>query len=102
MSHVDAFTPTSRHGTDPYHLGHGAGEAHRSARGHGEGGPASKRVIVGYGHPRLRHVFEPSIMLMGAAGGIWVWDQLRARTGGARVGVSDMLSPPEGNGPGIR
>ena len=40
-------------------------------------------VIVGYGHPRLRHVFEPSIMLMGAAGGIAVWDQLRARTGGA-------------------
>jgi 4-amino-4-deoxy-L-arabinose transferase-like glycosyltransferase len=40
-------------------------------------------VIVGYGHPRLRHVFEPSLMLMGAAGGIRVWDQLRARTGGA-------------------
>ncbi len=40
-------------------------------------------VTVGYGHPRLRHVFEPSLMLMGAAGGIWVWDQLRARTGGA-------------------
>jgi 4-amino-4-deoxy-L-arabinose transferase-like glycosyltransferase len=40
-------------------------------------------VIVGYGHPRLRHVFEPSIMLMGAAGGIWAWDQFRARTGGA-------------------
>jgi hypothetical protein len=42
-------------------------------------------VIVGYGHPRLRHVFEPSLMLMGAAGGIRVWDQLTARTGGARA-----------------
>ncbi|HEY3638763.1 MAG TPA: cytochrome (ubi)quinol oxidase subunit III [Rhizomicrobium sp.] len=31
---------------DPYHVGH-AGESH--ARGHGSGGPASKRVIVGYG-----------------------------------------------------
>ena len=49
MSHVDAFTPTFRHGSDPYHLGHGTGEARHSARGHGEGGPASKRVIVGYG-----------------------------------------------------
>jgi 4-amino-4-deoxy-L-arabinose transferase-like glycosyltransferase len=40
-------------------------------------------VVVGYGHPRLRHVFEPSLMLMGAAGALWAWDQLRARTGGA-------------------
>jgi hypothetical protein len=37
-------------------------------------------VIVGYGHPRLRHVFEPSLMLMAAAGIL----QLRALTGGAR------------------
>jgi cytochrome o ubiquinol oxidase subunit 3 len=49
MTHVDAFTPTFRPGTDPYHLGHRAGEAWHPARGHGEGGPASKRVIVGYG-----------------------------------------------------
>ncbi|WP_028059691.1 ArnT family glycosyltransferase [Candidatus Solirubrobacter pratensis] len=40
-------------------------------------------VVIGYGHPRLRHVFEPSLMLMGASGGLWAWDQLRARTGGA-------------------
>jgi 4-amino-4-deoxy-L-arabinose transferase-like glycosyltransferase len=40
-------------------------------------------VVIGYGHPRLRHVFEPSLMLMGAAGALWAWDQLRARTGGA-------------------
>jgi len=49
MSHVDAFTPVFRHGSDPYHLGHGTREAHHSASGHGEGGPASKRGIVGYG-----------------------------------------------------
>jgi 4-amino-4-deoxy-L-arabinose transferase-like glycosyltransferase len=42
-------------------------------------------VVVGYGHPRLRHVFEPSLMLMGAAGALWAWDQWRARTGGASV-----------------
>jgi 4-amino-4-deoxy-L-arabinose transferase-like glycosyltransferase len=38
-------------------------------------------VVVGYGHPRLRHVFEPSLMLMGAAGLL----QLSALTGGARA-----------------
>lgn len=31
---------------DPYHIGH-AGESR--ARGHGAGGPASRRVVVGYG-----------------------------------------------------
>jgi 4-amino-4-deoxy-L-arabinose transferase-like glycosyltransferase len=40
-------------------------------------------VVVGYGHPRLRHVFEPSLMLLGAAGALWLWDQRRLRTGGA-------------------
>jgi cytochrome o ubiquinol oxidase subunit 3 len=49
MSSVDAFTPSYPPGSDPYRLGHGHGEAHRAARGHGEGGPAGKRVIVGYG-----------------------------------------------------
>src|SRR5262245_6634442 len=37
---------------DPYKLGRGAGFGGRGegyARGHGAGGPASKRVIVGYG-----------------------------------------------------
>ena len=33
---------------DPYHLGHGHG-ADSEATGHGEGGPASKRIITGYG-----------------------------------------------------
>jgi cytochrome o ubiquinol oxidase subunit III len=36
--------------TDPYSLGHGGHSATRSpASGHGAGGPASKRIIVGYG-----------------------------------------------------
>jgi len=35
---------------DPYKIGHATEEAgHHIATGHGEGGPASKRVIVGYG-----------------------------------------------------
>ncbi|HEY2481428.1 MAG TPA: cytochrome o ubiquinol oxidase subunit III, partial [Caulobacteraceae bacterium] len=34
---------------DPYRLGHRHGEVQRAARGHGAGGPAAKRVIVGYG-----------------------------------------------------
>jgi len=33
--------------SDPYKLGHGHGGSR--ATGHGEGGPASKRVVVGYG-----------------------------------------------------
>lgn len=37
--------------TDPYKLGrgHGGGPRQIHATGHGEGGPASKRVVVGYG-----------------------------------------------------
>jgi cytochrome o ubiquinol oxidase subunit 3 len=38
--------------SDPYKLGYrtgGGGRGHSLATGHGEGGPASKRVIVGYG-----------------------------------------------------
>jgi cytochrome o ubiquinol oxidase subunit 3 len=34
---------------DPYKIGHGVGDTAGYATGHGEGGPASKRVIVGYG-----------------------------------------------------
>jgi cytochrome o ubiquinol oxidase subunit III len=44
------------HDLDPYKVGHwgpgvphGAGTLHDYATGHGEGGPASKRVVVGYG-----------------------------------------------------
>jgi cytochrome o ubiquinol oxidase subunit 3 len=35
--------------TDPHHLGHGALPAERERTGSGAGGPASKRIIVGYG-----------------------------------------------------
>src|SRR5579872_1021254 len=42
MTHV-AAAPAGR--GDPYALGHGEG----AAAGHGAGGPASKRIIVGYG-----------------------------------------------------
>jgi 4-amino-4-deoxy-L-arabinose transferase-like glycosyltransferase len=37
-------------------------------------------VAIGYGHPRLRHLFEPSLMLLGAAGGLWLWDRWRERS----------------------
>lgn len=40
---VAELAPAQR---DPYHVGH-AGESR--ARGHGAGGPATKRVVVGYG-----------------------------------------------------
>jgi cytochrome o ubiquinol oxidase subunit III len=50
-----ADTPFER-ASDPYRVGHGrdwlsagAGRGYVHATGHGEGGPASKRVIVGYG-----------------------------------------------------
>jgi hypothetical protein len=36
-------------------------------------------VIIGYGHPRLRHVFEPSLMLLGAAGGLALLERWRER-----------------------
>ena len=48
MSTVDAFMPSGR-GRDPHRVGHRYGEAHRPPRGHGAGGPAAKRVIIGYG-----------------------------------------------------
>ena len=38
-------------------------------------------VVIGYGHPRLRHVFEPSLMVLGAAGALW---RASARGGRAR------------------
>jgi cytochrome o ubiquinol oxidase subunit 3 len=47
MSTVDAFMPSGR-GRDPHRLGHYS-DVHRPPRGHGAGGPAAKRVIVGYG-----------------------------------------------------
>jgi cytochrome o ubiquinol oxidase subunit III len=54
MSGGERHTP--HYGADPYHLGHVRSiHAHddkpdrREARGHGMGGPATKRVITGYG-----------------------------------------------------
>jgi cytochrome o ubiquinol oxidase subunit III len=53
MSTAEAFTGAGRPPTDPYKLGrrHGGagGDGHDYATGHGEGGPASARVITGYG-----------------------------------------------------
>ncbi len=42
---------TLRAGHDPSHLGHHNEEAnaHAGAIGHGEGGPAPKRIVIGYG-----------------------------------------------------
>jgi cytochrome o ubiquinol oxidase subunit III len=48
MSTTDAFALTPGSRFDPYHVGHDY-RPPDLARGHGEGGPASKRVIVGYG-----------------------------------------------------
>jgi cytochrome o ubiquinol oxidase subunit III len=50
MTVVDAFTPLPPD-LDPYKLGHGheLGMHAPLVSGHGEAGPASKRVIVGYG-----------------------------------------------------
>ena len=43
------FTLTPGRHMDPYRMGHDHDAERNLARGHGEGGPASKRVIVGYG-----------------------------------------------------
>lgn len=43
--------PAAARPRDPHNLGHGHehGQDHHHATGHGEGGPASKRIITGYG-----------------------------------------------------
>jgi cytochrome o ubiquinol oxidase subunit 3 len=46
---VSVDTYISAHEADPYRIGHESAAGHREVTGHGEGGPASKRVIVGYG-----------------------------------------------------
>jgi cytochrome o ubiquinol oxidase subunit 3 len=42
------MSDAASHAIDPYRVGHGRGHESR-APGHGEGGPASKRVITAYG-----------------------------------------------------
>ena len=56
MSTTHPLPGTFRRDMEPYRLGHGghgipaySGGGHGFAPGHGEGGPASKRVIVGFG-----------------------------------------------------
>jgi cytochrome o ubiquinol oxidase subunit 3 len=47
---MSAHARALKRDADPYKIGHhSSGAAHHEATGHGEGGPASKRVIVGYG-----------------------------------------------------
>jgi cytochrome o ubiquinol oxidase subunit 3 len=56
MSTSDTFPEAYRREVDPHRLGHGPGYGppghdgpRREALGHGAGGPAAKRVVVGYG-----------------------------------------------------
>lgn len=49
MSIADAASTQHSSRVDPYHLRRGHGGRGSHATGHGEGGPASKRVVVGYG-----------------------------------------------------
>lgn len=49
MSSTQAIPATHLRQTDPYKPSHGGASRRVDATGHGEGGPASKRVVVGYG-----------------------------------------------------
>jgi cytochrome o ubiquinol oxidase subunit III len=46
---MSAPSTALRAGPDPYHLGHAAGAGIPEYTGHGAGGPAPKRIVVGYG-----------------------------------------------------
>jgi cytochrome o ubiquinol oxidase subunit 3 len=46
---MSAPTSALRSGRDPYHLGHGPSSGAPEFTGHGAGGPAPKRIVVGYG-----------------------------------------------------
>ena len=50
-------------------------------------------VVVGYGHPRLRHVFEPSLMLLGAAGALWLHERWRERSAAGRGARGERRVP---------
>lgn len=46
---MSAPTSALRAGRDPYHLGHAPSTGEPEYTGHGAGGPAPKRIVVGYG-----------------------------------------------------
>ncbi|HET9389741.1 MAG TPA: cytochrome c oxidase subunit 3 [Steroidobacteraceae bacterium] len=46
---MSAPSSALRVGRDPYHVGHGAETGGPEFTGHGGGGPAPKRIVVGYG-----------------------------------------------------
>jgi cytochrome o ubiquinol oxidase subunit III len=46
---MSAPSTALRAGRDPYHLGHAPGSGLPEYTGHGAGGPAPKRIVVGYG-----------------------------------------------------
>jgi cytochrome o ubiquinol oxidase subunit 3 len=46
---MSAPTSALRAGRDPYHIGHAPGAGVPEYTGHGAGGPAPKRIVVGYG-----------------------------------------------------
>jgi cytochrome o ubiquinol oxidase subunit 3 len=46
---VSSPSSTFRAGTDPYHIGHAPSRGTPEFTGHGGGGPAPKRIVVGYG-----------------------------------------------------
>jgi hypothetical protein len=46
---VSAPSTALRAGRDPYHIGHAPSAGVPEYTGHGAGGPAPKRIVVGYG-----------------------------------------------------
>ena len=46
---MSAPSTALRAGRDPYHMGHGPATGEPEYTGHGGGGPAPKRIVVGYG-----------------------------------------------------
>jgi cytochrome o ubiquinol oxidase subunit III len=91
MSTAEAFARPERPFIDPYKLGHGRGEGGGDGRdyatGHGEGGPASARVITGYGF----WIFLLSDIIMFSCF-FAAFSVLRSETAGGPSG-SDLLEP---------
>lgn len=59
-------------------------------------------VVIGYGHPRLRHAFEPSLMLLGAAGMLTVAKALWPAVRRARPAPDPRPAPPGPATPTVR